>query len=56
MFNFFKKDPTKQLQKKYERLLEEAMHFQRNGDLKAYAVKIEEAEKVMDEIVELNKK
>jgi len=56
MFGLFKKNPTKELEKKHKRLMEEAMAVQRSGDLKAYAVKIDEAEKVMDQIVEMNKK
>jgi hypothetical protein len=56
MFGLFKKNPSKELEKKHARLMEEAMTIQRSGDLKAYAVKIAEAEKVMDQIVELNKK
>ncbi|WP_020571805.1 DUF6435 family protein [Neolewinella persica] len=56
MFGLFKKNPTKELDKKHERLLEEAMQLQRNGDLKGYAAKLTEAEAVMDEIVKLSKK
>jgi len=56
MFGLFKKDPLKALEKEHARLMEEAMAVQRSGDLKAYAVKIDEAEKVMDKIVELSKK
>ena len=55
MFGLFKKDPAKALEKKHERLLEEAMALQRKGDIKGYAAKTAEAEKVMDEIVALNK-
>ena len=51
MFGLFKKNPTKELEKKHQRLMEEAMTIQRSGDLKAYAAKIEEAEAVMDQIV-----
>ncbi len=51
MFGLFKKDPTKALEKEHARLMEEAMHVQRSGDLKAYAAKIAEAEAVMDKIV-----
>ena len=54
MFGLFKKDPIKQLKKKYQSLMEEAMHIQRSGDLKAYARKIEAAEKILAEI-ELHK-
>lgn len=46
MFGLFKKDPSKKLEKQYKQLLEEAMHLQRNGDIKGYARKMEEAEKV----------
>ncbi len=56
MFGLFKKNPTAALEKQHKRLMEEAMAIQRSGDLKAYAVKIDEAEKLMDKIVELNKK
>ena len=55
MFGFFKKNPTKELEKQHKLLLEEAMALQRKGDLKGYAVKIGEAEKLMDKIVELSK-
>lgn len=50
MFKLFKKDPVKALEKQYEKMMEEAMHIQRSGDLKLYAVKIEEAEKLLKEI------
>ena len=56
MFGLFKKDPVKQLQKKYEKLLEEAMQLQRGGDIKGYAAKMAEAEGVQKEIEELEKK
>ena len=56
MFGLFKKDPVKQLEKEYKRLLEEAMQLQRGGDIKGYAAKTAEAEKVMDKIVELQEK
>ncbi len=56
MFGFFKKDPVKALEKEHEKLMEEAMNLQRNGDLKGYATKLSEAEAVMDKIVEMSKK
>ncbi len=55
MFNFFKKDPVKKLEKAYEKLLEEAMQLQRNGDIKGYAKKMEEAEAIQKQIEELTK-
>ena len=56
MFGLFKKDPVKQLEKEHQRLLKEAMNLQRGGDIKGYAAKTAEAEKVMDKIVELSNK
>ncbi len=53
MFGLFKKNPIKKLEANYKKIMEEAMHIQRSGDLKAYAKKIEEANKVMDEIERL---
>ena len=50
MFKFFKKDPIKQLEKEYEKLMEEAMHIQRGGDIKAYALKVAEAEEILKKI------
>ncbi len=55
MFGLFKKDPIKQLEKEYSRLLEEAMALQRGGDIKGYAAKSAEAEAVMDRILEMRK-
>ncbi|HRD80417.1 MAG TPA: DUF6435 family protein [Saprospiraceae bacterium] len=52
MFGLFKKDPVKEWQKQYRELMEEAMHIQRSGDLRAYAAKIEEAEAVAKKIEE----
>lgn len=50
MFGLFKKNPVKALEKKYEKLLEEAMQIQRSGDIKGYAAKMAEAEEVQKEI------
>lgn len=56
MFGLFKKkDPTADLEKKYARLLEEAMQLQRGGDIKGYAAKTAEAEAVADELDALRK-
>ena len=53
MFGLFKKDPVKKLEKQYSQLMEEAMHIQRSGDLKAYAAKIVEAEELAKQIEQL---
>lgn len=55
MFGLFKKDPIKKLEKEYQRLMEEAMHIQRGGDIKAYSAKVAEAEEIMKQIEELEK-
>ena len=55
MFGLFKKDPVKDLEKKYARLLEEAMQLQRGGDIKGYAAKSAEAEEVAKQIEEMSK-
>lgn len=52
MFGLFKKDPVKELEKQYRKLMEEAMHIQRSGDLRAYAEKIAEAEAVAKKMEE----
>ncbi len=44
MFKIFTKDPLKDLQKKRNRLLEEAMLAQRSGNLRFYAEKMVEIE------------
>lgn len=52
MFGLFgKKDKKTSLEKKYQQLMLEARDIQRSGDMKAFALKTAEAEKVMDEIV-----
>ena len=56
MFGFLRKDPLSPLRKKYRKLMEEAMHIQRSGDLKLYAVKMQEAEQLAQEIELLQKK
>ena len=53
MFAFLKKDPINVLEKKRAKLLEEAMHIQRSGDLKLYAVKMENIDKLEKEIESL---
>ena len=53
MFGLFKKDPIKKLEKEYLKLMEEAMNIQRGGDIKAYAAKVAEAEKIQDQIDQL---
>ena len=50
MFSIFKKDPLLKLNKIYEAKLEQAMHAQRNGDIKAYSMITAEAEEIANKI------
>lgn len=50
MFSFFKADPLKQLNKDYKIKLEQAMHAQRNGDIRRYAEVTHEAEQILEQI------
>ena len=46
MFDLFKKDPLKKLQKEYEAKLEEAMKMQRDGKIREYSFLSSEAEDI----------
>lgn len=50
MFKLFSKNPLKDLEKKRNRLLEEAMLTQRSGNLRLYAEKMVEIENLEKEI------
>ena len=53
MFSFFKSDPVKKLNKLHERKLEEAMHAQRNGDIKSYSMLTYEADELHKQIIKI---
>jgi len=53
MFSFFKSDPLKKLQRERAKKLEQAMHAQRNGDMRSYAAITSEAEQLQQEIQKL---
>lgn len=53
MFSIFKSDPTKKLKRHYELKLEEAMHAQRNGDIRGYAQLSVQAEEINEKIVKI---
>lgn len=55
MFSFFRQDPIKKLTKLYEAKLEKAMHAQRNGDIKSYAMITAEAAQIEAQISALEK-
>lgn len=56
MFSFLKSDPHKKLEARRAKLLEEAMHIQRSGDLKLYAVKMQAIDQLEKEIEALQSK
>lgn len=55
MFGFFKKDPAKEKEKEYAKLMKKARDFQRNGDLKSYSKFVSQAEAIMDELEKMKK-
>jgi len=54
MFGLFKRDPKKQLHKRYDTLLEQARDTQRSGDVVAAAKLYEQADAVYKEIQALD--
>ncbi len=50
MFGLFKKDPTLELEKKYAKMMEDAMKRQQNGDIEGYAQLTFKAEELLKEI------
>lgn len=56
MFSFLKSDPIKSLEAKRKKLLEEAMHIQRSGNLKLYAIKMAAIDQLEKEIEALQSK
>jgi len=56
MFSLFKKDPAKELKKKYMLKLEQGMNAQRNGDIRTYSEISLEAETILKELDALESK
>lgn len=56
MWSIFKQNPVEKLEKQRKKLLEEAMHTQRSGDLKKYAFQMEAIDKLEKEIEALRAK
>ena len=56
MFGLFSGDPSKKMRKKYGKLLEDAMHAQRRGDIKSYSMLTAEAEALWEQIEKLQQK
>lgn len=53
MFSFFKSDPTKKLRKTYDKLSTDAMLAQRKGDIRKYSELTAEAEKLWQQILDI---
>ncbi len=56
MFNLFKSNTTKKLRRQYDKLLERAMHAQRNGDIKTYSMLTAESETLYKQIEAIENK
>ena len=56
MFSFLKPNPVKKMKKDYFKLLEKAMHAQRNGDIKTYSMLTADAETLWQKIEALDGK
>ena len=56
MFNKIFGSPLKKLEKEYARILEKAVHAQRNGDMALFAKLSTEAEEIGKKMDELNSK
>lgn len=54
MFGWFKSDPKEKLNKAYLLKLEEAMHAQRNGNIRLYSELTAEAERLHQQILLLD--
>ncbi|CAH9061663.1 hypothetical protein PSECIP111951_02535 [Pseudoalteromonas holothuriae] len=53
MFSFFKRNPTKKLEKQLAMLQEQAMHAQRRGDIRTYSTLTAEADDVYKKIQDI---
>jgi|TARA_B100001059_G_C17789343_1_gene559140 hypothetical protein len=56
VFSLFKSNPTKKLRRQYDKLLERAMHAQRNGDIKTYSMLTAESETLYKQIEAIENK
>ncbi|NDV92489.1 Lacal_2735 family protein [Alteromonas sp. 345S023] len=50
MFSLFKSNPSKKLRRQYDKLLERALHAQRNGDIKTYSMLTAESDALLKQI------
>ena len=50
MFKWLKKDPFKKKESEIQKIYEQAVSLQRNGDIRGYSNKIAEVEKLQNEL------
>ena len=50
MFGLFKRDPVEKIRKSYQKKLEEALFYERNGDLRTSSTLNVEAEKLYEQL------
>ncbi|MGS2723987.1 DUF6435 family protein [Porticoccus sp. GXU_MW_L64] len=55
MFSLFKRDPKAQLEKDYNKKLEQAMQTQRSGDIRGYSELSTEANSIYEQLQQLEK-
>ena len=53
MFSLLKKNPEKRLNKEYEKLLGQALEYQRKGDIKNYSLVSKQADDILKKIDQL---
>ncbi len=56
MFGYNKKDPVERLRKEYEACMAAAIELQRQGDIRGFAEKSEEAAEIEKRLIEAEKK
>jgi len=55
MFGMFKSNPTKKMRKDLEKLQQQALEKQRNGDIRSYSFLTQQADELWAKIQELEK-
>jgi hypothetical protein len=53
MFGLFKSDPIQKLEKEYQKIMEQAVQRQRNGDIDGYSTLSQQADEIAKKIDEL---
>lgn len=56
MFGLFKSNPTKKMRKDLEKLQQQALEKQRNGDIRSYSYLTQQADEIWAKIQEIENK